>query len=254
MCLSCEIHDKWPPFIEFVVWFLLQGVSVGNHFAVWVVLRTEVVDITNATYRNATIPNITTTASPTFAPVTLYTGDSGVTGAGPLIATTAQTISSTLAQFVNATVVHTLNITANMTANKTINGSRLELYQTAEEQWGSLLDFREILLVFCIVGATLYIVHVSLLVPNIVQSCRVADPIMLKETGNIYFRSSLKIHALMLVLETIIFDIPAGCLVMELLSLIWEGPLDEVANMNASQLILTLSLVGLAFIALYKGR
>ena len=71
-----------------------------------------------------------------------------------------------------------------------------ELYQTSEEQWETLLDFREILLVFCIVGATLYILHAVVLFPNIIQSCRVADPIMLKDTGNIYFRSRLKVSVL----------------------------------------------------------
>ena len=59
---------------------------------------------------------------------------------------------------------------------------------------------------------------------------------------------------MMLVMETIVFDIPAGCLTMEILSLIWEGPLPQDVNLRPSKIILALSLTGLAFIALYKGK
>ena len=50
----------------------LLGISVGNHFGVWVVLQSHIIDITNNTYRNRTIPNITTTQLPlTLLPTTL---------------------------------------------------------------------------------------------------------------------------------------------------------------------------------------
>ena len=245
MCISCEIHDKWPPFIEFIVWFLLQGISVGNHFGVWVVLQSHIIDITNSTYRNASILNISSTFMPTtLLPLTTTQISSTQVGTTITIVKNESFVKGN-ASFVNGSAKF-----VNETSNKTL----LILYQTAEQQWESLLDFRKILLVFCIIGAALYILHMLVLLPNIIQSCRVPDPISLKDTGNVYFRSRLKMHALMLIMETIVFDIPVGCLTMELLSLIWEGPLTEVENMNASQMILALSLVGLAFIALYKGK
>lgn len=82
---------------------------------------------------------------------------------------------------------------------------------------------------------------------------------MLKDTGNAYFRNRLKMHALMLVMETIVFDIPAGCLTMEILSLLWEGPKHQGVAISqddillATGIVLSLSLPGLAFIAIYKG-
>jgi len=247
MCLSCEIHDKWPPFIEFVVWFILQGISVGNHFGVWVVLQSHIIDITNSTYRNRTIQNITTTRLPMTLPVnntnlTLTSSLAPLTTTTNMPQTMNTTQSSWTGMFTNAT-----------TRLPVTNLSKYVIDQTPEEQWATLLDFREILLVFCIIGATIYVLHAVMLIPNIIQSCRVNDPVSLKDTGNAYFRNRLKVHALMLVLETIVFDIPAGCLTMEILSLIWEGPLSQDVNLRPSKIILALSLTGLAFIALYKG-
>jgi len=254
MCLSCEIHDKWPPFIEFVVWFILQGISVGNHFGVWVVLQSHIVDITNSTYRNRTYPNITTTRLPTTLPLNTTALDFNLTStpASPsLLTEVVTTANMSLESFENITATGFPNFTG--TIIPITNLSKYVIDQTPEEQWATLLDFREILLVFCIIGATIYVLHAVMLIPNIIQSCRVNDPLSLKDTGNAYFRNRLKVHALMLVLETIVFDIPAGCLTMEILSLIWEGPLSQDVNLRPSKIILALSLTGLAFIALYKG-
>ena len=235
MCISCEMHDKWPPFIEFTIWFLLQGMSVGNHFGVWIVSKTLVVDITKNLYGNATIPNITmenttTTTLSTNLLSTLSTLSTNLSTTVPNISTTLPTI---------------MNIT---------NETKLVLLKTPTEQWVKLLDFRMLLLAFCGIGAALYLVHVTLLLPNIIQSFRVADPLSLKETGGGYFQNLLKIHCVMLILETIIFDIPAGCITMETLTLIWDGPIIEDEKMKASKTIIALSLIGLAFIALYKGK
>ena len=64
MCLSCELHDKWPPFIEFLIWFILMGINVGNHFAVYIVLQSHVIDLTHPLYRNTSHPNATTPMTP----------------------------------------------------------------------------------------------------------------------------------------------------------------------------------------------
>lgn len=219
MCISCELHDKWPPLIEFCIWILLQGLDIGNHYGVWAVIQSHVIDITPSTFKNITLPrNITSNRT---------------------IAT-----STTFAAIKNHTEMFT----------QLRNISVLIHDRSPQDQWSSLIDFRLILLIFCGIGTLLFVVHACLLIPNVIQSFRVKDPALLSETGNSYFRSVLKIHCSFLVLETILFDIPAGCLTMELLSLIWEGPLDETTNMEVSKTILTLSLIGLAFIALYKGK
>ena len=70
MCLSCELHDKWPPFIEFLIWFTLQGINVGNHFAVYIVLQSHVIDLTHPLYRNTTHPNATINADKTTVNIT----------------------------------------------------------------------------------------------------------------------------------------------------------------------------------------
>lgn len=217
MCISCELHDKWPPLIEFMIWTLLQGMNIGNHYGVWAIVKSHVMDVTRF---NETATNFTTTMLPR-----LITGMPGTT---------------------NIPVIDGSNEISFPVQNDT--------RMTLEEQWSTLIDFRLMLLVFNGIGTALFLVHACLLMPNVIQSFRVKDPALLPETGNAYFRSVLKIHCTFLILETILFDIPAGCLTMELLSLIWEGPLSEATNMEVSKIILALSLTGLAFIALYKGQ
>ncbi|XP_012562633.1 uncharacterized protein LOC100214234 [Hydra vulgaris] len=191
MCLSCEMDDKWPPFIEFMIWFFLHGLSVGNHFGVWAVVKVMVLDLD---YTNKTLLS-------------------------------------------NATDCYNLTVSNNCT----------------EYPWNKLEKFRTGLLVCCFIGASFFVVHIFVLLPNIIQSFRVPDPLSLKISGGIYFQNLLKCHVILLILETLLFDIPAGCITMEVVSLIWEGPLSIDTNMKASKIIFTLSLVGLAFIALYKG-
>lgn len=218
MCISCEMDDKWPPFIEFMIWFLLMGLNVGNHFGVWLVVKSDIIDITPPLYKNATLPNVTSELNETLA----------------------TTIATSIMTNISTTV-------------KTLTNETLVLDKTAEEQWEKLIEFRLMFLGFCGVGAALFFLHISALLPNLIQSFRVPDPLALKDSDSPYFSNVLKIHSLMLILESIFFDIPAGCLVMEMLSLIWEGPLGEAKNMEVTKMILTLSLIGLAFIALYKG-
>ena len=195
MCISCEMDDKWPPFIEFMIWFLLHGLSVGNHFGVWAVIKVMVLDLD---YKNNTI---------------LF----------------------------------------NTTSDGNLSLNFLTLNISSPYPWKRLDDFRTGLLACCFIGASLFLVHIAVLLPNIIQSFRVPDPLSLKITGGAYFQNLLKFHVVLLILETLLFDIPAGCITMEIVSIIWEGPLPEESNMKASKVIFTLSLVGLAFIALYKG-
>ena len=61
-------------------------------------------------------------------------------------------------------------------------------------------------------------------------------------------------HSIMLIFETLVYDIPIGCLVMEVLALVWEGPLTADDDLKSSEVIIGLSLSGLAFIAMYKGK
>ncbi|XP_066925382.1 uncharacterized protein [Clytia hemisphaerica] len=211
MCISGEIHDKYPPLIEFIIWMILQIMCIGNHFGVWALIPPYVIDITSPTYMNVT----------------------RLTNVSLLNDTSACDMLSGNTSFKNCTLS--------------------EIDKDNEAQWKNIELFRHMLLIFCIVAIVIFLVHAVLLIPNIIQGFRVKEPALLKETGNAYFQNVLKIHCFFLILETIVFDIPAGCLSMELLSQIWEGPLTQEENMRVSKMILTLSLVGLAFIALYKG-
>ena len=214
MCISGEIHDKWPPLIEFFIWLLLQAVCIGSHYGVWAIIPANVIDVTSPTYKNVTFDvNITT---------------------------------------FNDTKLCIIPI-ANLTTDKNCTGMEAVINEYPIQQWENLLVFRHMLLIFSIIATVVFVIHAILLLPNIVQGFRVKEPTLLKETGNGYFRNILKIHCAFLILETLTFDIPAGCLSMEIISQVWEGPLTQEENMRVSKIILTLSLVGLAFVSMYKG-
>jgi len=215
------MEEKWPPFIEFMIWFVLMGVNVGNHFGVWLVSKSHIVDVTESSFCNAT-----------------YFNNSYL-----------QADNSTL--FRNE--IQCVNLTYVFDVNETIEKIFLA---TPEEQWKDLLDFRIFSLSASCIGALLFFIHIGVLLPNIIQSCRVPDPLVLKESDSKYFSNLLKMHCVLLILETILFDIPVGCVTMELLTCIWAGPTETISDptkMEASKMILALSLIGLAFIALYKG-
>ena len=133
-----------------------------------------------------------------------------------------------------------LNVSETLpSASRLVQGNdSLLVLHTAEEQWEDLIDFREILLIFCLIGAILFIIHTAMLVPNVVQSFRIHDPYSLEDTGNSYFRNLLKMLFVMLIFERIVFDIPLGCFTMELLSLVWEGPSTTDNDLNSSEVIL----------------
>lgn len=214
MCISGEIHDKWPPLIEFFIWVFLQAMCIGSHYGVWAIIPERVIGVTSPTYKNVTFDvNIT-------------------------IFNDTKRCMTTLDNWTNET-----NCT----------GMEAVLDKNPAQQWEDLLLFRHMLLIFNIVATVVFVVHALLLIPNIVQGFRVKEPTLLKETGNGYFRNILTMHCVFLILETLTFDIPAGCLSMEILSQVWEGPLTQQENMRISKIILTLSLVGLAFVSLYKG-
>ena len=226
MCIECEMHDKWPPFIEFMVWLILMAINIGGYFGVWLVVKSKVVDVTGTSFCNATrVPiaasNLSASATTPLPPLTC----------------------------INNTYYDMLR-----QANRTIQSKFLE---SPDDQWSDLLKFRSFLLIFNGLGASLFVLHIVALLPNIIQSCRVPDPAALKEGGNVYFSNLLKIHCILLILESILFDIPASCFTMELLAQIWDGPthtITDAQKMDASKFILGLALVGLAFIALYKGK
>ena len=214
MCISGEIHDKWPPLIEFFIWLLLQAMCIGSHYGVWAIIPSEVIDVTSPTLKNVTFDVNITTFNDTKLCIT------------PL---------------------------ENITAAKNCTGMDEIIDKLPVQQWEKLLLFRHMLLIFCIIATVVFVSHAILLIPNIVQGFRVKEPALLSETGNAYFRNILKVHCTFLILETLTFDIPAGCLSMEILSQVWEGPLSQEENMRISKIILILSLVGLAFISMYKG-
>ena len=125
-----------------------------------------------------------------------------------------------------------------------------------------------ILLSFIGVGGLLFIVHLGFLLPNLIKSFTEKDMASYRESAHPYFRSVLKGHCLLLILETLLFDIPTGSTIMDIIAQLWKYPdnfncwecatslagIPPDKSMDVSKMYLTLSLVGMAFIALYKGE
>lgn len=199
MCLSGEVSDKWPPFIELIIFIIFGGLNVGAHYGVYIVSKTKVIDITGDELRNVSHPN-----------------------------------SSVFNNFSYGFVNHTV---------------------PPEEQWHDLIEFRKLFSYVWYIGALLFCVQVLWLLPNVVKHLKSGDPALLKEPdAHCYYRSVFPVYVMFLILGSVIFDIPIACLTMELLSFIWKGDgitLDE--KLAVTKTMVTLSLIGLTFVALYKG-
>ena len=199
MCLSEEITNNWPPFIELIVFIIFGGLDVGAHYGVYLLSKSKVIDITGNAVVNVSHPN-----------------------------------SSILNDFSYGFV------------NKTLS---------PEEQWHDLIEFRKIYSSVWYIGAILFCLQVLWLLPNAIKHLMSDDPDLLKEpSAPCYFRSVFIVHVILLVLGTLVFDIPIGCLTMEMLSFIWKGDgISTDEKLAVSQTMVTLSLVGLSLVALYKG-
>ena len=134
-----------------------------------------------------------------------------------------------------------------------------EPWQTGEERWSELMSVRNYYMIFCAIGFALLIAHILLLVPNIFIGCRMEEPIILKHSKHWYFKNLFKFQVLLLLFGSLAFDIPIGILTIEMVYVVWNTGVSEEALLTnaeateASKLLFTLSLVGLALMAMYKG-
>lgn len=73
------------------------------------------------------------------------------------------------------------------------------------------------------IGAAIYIVHIIILIPNLCKNYR--DPDIANEVeGKVaprYYQNIIMTHCIFMVLESIIHDIPASCLAMEISVHFW---------------------------------
>lgn len=241
MCLSGEISDKWTPLIEFFVFFIFQGYNVGAHFGVWIITKTQIVDVTPHSYRNTTINASDTSSSSSVlnSPVAAYLSDA--------LSTAGNILGS------NDSLTNNTDPFSTYTDN---NLQHVNITISPEEAWEDLLKFREIFYYMCCFGLALFVIHLFILLPNVVKHFLEADPAVLKDEGShCYYRNVFFMNVLMLIFTSFAFDIPIAVLVIRLLEDIWRGDaLLEAQKLDVSSSMVTYSLSGLAFMALYKGK
>ena len=259
MCISCEIHDKWPPFIFFFLWFFFATLNVVGHVGVWLVAKTQVLDIINPNRTQNTI-NLQTTFSPNATSGT----NSSIETTPEIFRTTPETLWGTLNMsfigYTSTSFIADMNTTDNDVTPTTLPHD--------DSNWPSdVEDARNIMFAFVGVGIALYIIHMVILLPKVVISFTSKDPQKYEADPaepeqHWYFKNYLKYHAILLLLSTILFDIPVGAMVVQLMSELWKtgvtyegtSPLTELQAMDACKMMLGLSVVPICFIALYKGK
>jgi len=247
MCLSGEVSDNWPPLIELIIFIIFGGLDIGAHYGVYLISKTKLMDLTVNVIRNVSLnTNGTSPFNGTNPPqnAMLFQPNfvqQNITGSQQNV--THSNLNNTV---INATLT---NATVHAFKNVTVY---------PEEQWEELIAFRSLFLTLWLVGVVIFAFQVLWLAPNAVKHIIEADVAVLKEdSAHCYFRNVFLVHILLLILGTILFDVPIACLTMEMLSIIWATENVGVTidqKLEVSKLIVTLTLLGLAFIALYKGK
>ena len=234
MCLSFEVEEKWTVLFEFLIFATFQGLDVGTHAGIFVMVNEKVTSCASLLSHSTKIP--------------CY-----------------KDINGTI-YYSNSTY---LNLTRSLCDSNVLycsggaNGTASALRSSQEH----LNVVHLVFLSFLCLGALFFIVHIGLLLPNLVKYFIEKDMDVYRENGHAYFRNVLKIHVLMLILETIFFDIPSGSIVMEFIAQLWKygnfncwecattlASVPADLSLDESKKLLALTCVGMAFIALYKGR
>lgn len=123
-------------------------------------------------------------------------------------------------------------------------------------------------LIFAVIGTSLYFAHMCILLPNLCKHCR--DPEFEQELDSPhtsrYYRNIVHTHTVFMLLETLIHDIPASCLAVEL-SLhyfvpaqinCWEcalsaGLIPAELSLQRGSLWIGLKISAVGLISIYKG-
>ena len=234
MCISLEIEDKWIVFIEFMIFFLLQGLDVGTHAGIFVMVNEKVQSC-------AKLVNHMTQ-------ITCYKDENG-------------TVS-----YINSTLINQTKTLCNSDFLYCANGGNgtAAALKSSQEH----LDLvHQIFLAFLCLGGLFFIAHVGLLIPNLAKAFKEKDMEAFRENAPSYYRNVLKFHVVLLVVETIFFDIPSGSIVMEIIAHLWKSPnnfncwecattlaaVPKEVSLDQSKLFIALTCIGIAFIAMYKG-
>ena len=124
-------------------------------------------------------------------------------------------------------------------------------------------------LIFAVIGTSLYFAHMCILLPNLCKHCR--DPEFEHELDSPhtsrYYRNIVHTHTVFMLLETLIHDIPASCLAVEL-SLhyfvpaqinCWEcalsaGLIPAELSLQRGSLWIGLKISAVGLISIYKGK
>ncbi len=235
MCLSLEIEDKWSVFIEFMIFFTLQGLDVGTHAGIFVMVHEKVQSCAKLVEHTTKIP--------------CYKDANG----------TISYINNTLKNQTLTSCDSNLLYCAGGG-----NGTATEL--KASQEHLNLVHYA--FLAFLCLGGLFFVVHIILLLPNLIKSFSEKDMEAFRETAPGIYRHVLKLHVLFLILETIFFDIPSGSIVMEIIAQLWKAPnnfncwecatslatVPGEVSLDQSKVFLGLTCVGVSFIALYKGK
>ena len=234
MCLSFDVEDKYTVLIEFLIFVTLQGLDVGAHAGIFVMVHEKVTSCANLLTHTAKIPCFKDANGTIFS-----------------------------------TNITSLNLTKAFCDSNTLycsggaNGTATSL--TSSQEHLNLVHF--IFLAFLSLGGLFFVIHVALLVPNLIKSFTEKDMDVFRENSPPYYRNVLKFHVVMLILETIFFDIPSGSITMEIIAQLWKygnfncwecatslGTVPPEVSLEMSKTLLILTCVGMAFIALYKGK
>lgn len=116
------------------------------------------------------------------------------------------------------------------------------------------------------IGAVVYIVHIVILLPNLwkhYHDPEIAAEVEAKQAPR-YYRNIILTHCIFMCLETVIHDIPATCLVMEIAVHFWgvncwecntiDMPLPVEQSVSNSTMWIALMVTCVGLLAVYKGK
>lgn len=234
MCLSFEVEEKWTVLFEFLIFFTFQGLDVGCHAGIFVMINEKVTSCAKLLSHVTKVPCYKDVNG------TIYYSNS-----------THQNLTKALC---DSNILYCSD-----GANGTANALR-----SSQEH---LNVVHLVFVSFLCLGGVFFIVHILMLLPNLIKSFVEKDMEVYRENGHPYFRNVLKIHVFILILETIFFDIPSGSIVMEFIAQLWKygnfncwecatslASVTADVSLDESKKYLALTCVGMSFIALYKGE
>lgn len=116
------------------------------------------------------------------------------------------------------------------------------------------------------IGGAIYITHIIILLPNLCKHFHdpeIAAEVEAKQAPR-YYQNIIITHCIFMCLETLLHDIPATCLVMEIAVHFWgvncwecntiDMPKPEEQSMRISSMWIALNVTCVALLSIYKGN